>query len=286
MKAGRQDIREQREVPDLLHCLCLVREPQKIPVSIGNHQIVGLTALPPAEVEAVGAAVDLIVDVHANVGVPLLAVAAASAGDVEWDRTKIALLDECDVRPNLDDLAGHLMPEYHPFRRGEPAVVDMLVATADIRRHDLEDGAVIGFLSVRRDELGIVECLKLDLHRLYEGDDPVALPWRTLLADWHAVDKAYERPRFGALMGVNSRRVCDRTGFRLLRANCLRPSARAREKPRRARELSMASRLACLKRTGTSATWVSDLRLIPRSSILEAGKRSCRTWPRSRSQRP
>ena len=115
MIAGRQDVGKQSQVPDLRHRLVLVGEWQQVPVGIRHHQVVGLTALPAAEIEAVSAAIDLIVDVHANIGVPLLAVAAATAGDVERNRTEVALLDELDVATDLDDFARHLMPMTIPL---------------------------------------------------------------------------------------------------------------------------------------------------------------------------
>lgn len=85
MKAGGQDIREQREIPDLRHRLILVRELQEVPVGVGDHEVLSLPALPATKVEAVCPAINLRIDVHADVGVPLLAVAAAPAGDVERD---------------------------------------------------------------------------------------------------------------------------------------------------------------------------------------------------------
>ena len=88
---------------------------------------------------------DLIVDIHvlANVGVALLAIAAAATGNVKGNRNDVALADELDIAAQFDDFAGHLVTHHHSFGRGEAAMIDVLVAAADIGRHDLQDCAVL-----------------------------------------------------------------------------------------------------------------------------------------------
>ena len=175
MVAGGQDVREQGEIPDLGHRLRLVGERQQVPVGERHHEIVGLTALPIPEIEAVGAAIDLVVDVHADVGVALLAVAAASAGDVEGDRAEIALLDEFDVAADLDDFTGHLVTHHHSGRRREAAVIDVLIAAADVRRHDLQDDAVLYLLAAGVGELRVLDRLDLELEGFDERHDAITV---------------------------------------------------------------------------------------------------------------
>jgi hypothetical protein len=88
---------------------------------------------------------DPIVDVRvlANVGVPLLAVAAAATGNVKGNRNDVALADELDIAAQFNDFAGHLVTHHHPFGRREAAMIDVLVAAADIGCHDLQDCAVL-----------------------------------------------------------------------------------------------------------------------------------------------
>ena len=74
-----------------------------------------------------------------------LAVAATAAGDVEGHRTEVAFLDEFDISPRFDDLAGDLVSEHETLRRGGAAAHHVLVAAADIRGDDLQDHAVLAF---------------------------------------------------------------------------------------------------------------------------------------------
>ncbi len=149
MVARGQDVREEGEVMDALHRLVLVGELQQLEVSVGDHVILGLPAWPAAQVEAVGSAREVRVGVHANVGVPLLAVAAAAAGDVKWNRDEIADLNKLHVPAHLDDLTSNLMTQRHPLWSGEAAPVDVLVATADVRGHHLENDTVLALLATR-----------------------------------------------------------------------------------------------------------------------------------------
>lgn len=111
-----------------------------------------------------------------------LAVAAATAGDVERHGADVAFLDEFHVRTDFDDLGGHLVPHHHPLRRREAAVIDMLVAAADVGRHDLQNRTVIRLLSRGRHQLGVVESLQLHLSRALEGN--------------YAISTSHDRPPF------------------------------------------------------------------------------------------
>jgi hypothetical protein len=176
VEAGREDVREHRQVADLLHGLLLVGELEQVEVGIGNHHVLGLAADPAAHIDvAVGGAGAVGIDVEADAGPALLAVLAAAAGDVEGDGDEVALLDELDVAADLDHLARDLVPEDKPCRGGRPTANHVLVAPADVRRDDLDDDAVlclaadigrIDSRSILEHELRKVDGLNFDLPRL------------------------------------------------------------------------------------------------------------------------
>src|SRR5207344_602163 len=84
--AGREDVRQHGQILDLLHGLVPVGELEQVPVGVGDGHILGLAAHPAAHVDvAVGRPGPGRVDVLTDAAVALLAVAAASAGDVERD---------------------------------------------------------------------------------------------------------------------------------------------------------------------------------------------------------
>jgi hypothetical protein len=114
--------------------------------------------------------------VQADAGVALLAHAAATAGDVERHRDEVAGLDELDPGTDFDHLTGDLVPEDQARRRGGAAADHVLVRPADVGRHDLQDRAVRGLApdirrvdawAVLQLQLRVVDCLHLDLPRLY-----------------------------------------------------------------------------------------------------------------------
>src|SRR5215216_710030 len=166
--AGREDVRQHGQVPDLGHGLVLVGELEQVEVGVGDGHVPGLAAQPAAHVDiAVGGAGPGRVDVLADAGVALLAVAAAPAGDVEGDADQVALLDVLDVAADLGDLAGDLMAEGLAFRGGGPPADHVLVGAADVGGDDLQDGAVLQLAVVLLGELqlGVVEVLDLDAAR-------------------------------------------------------------------------------------------------------------------------
>lgn len=173
VEPGGEDIREHREVEDLLHRLILVRELQDVPVGIGYEHILGLPADPAAHVDvAVRRTRAVRIDVEADAGLALLAVAAAAARDVERHRDEVADLDEFDVPPDLDDLTGDLVAEHEALRGSRTAPDHVLVGAADVRGHCLEDDAVIDLAAdiggvdsrpVLEDEFGVLGVDDLDL---------------------------------------------------------------------------------------------------------------------------
>src|SRR4029450_3314684 len=199
---GREDVGQHGQVTDLLHGLVLVRELEQVPVGVGHGHVLGLAAKPAAHVDvAVGGAGPGRVDVLADAGVALLAVAAAPAGDVEGDADQVADLDELDVAADLGDLAGDLVAEGLALGGGGPAADHVLVGAADVGGDDLEDDAVLQLTVVLLGELqlGVVEVLHLDLSGSGVDDPAVAAgQGRSLLFEDASVPLAPTRlPRTG-----------------------------------------------------------------------------------------
>jgi hypothetical protein len=143
VEAGREDVGQHRQVEDLLQRLIAVRELEEVPVGVGDQDELGLPADPAAHVDvAVRASGAIRIDVQADAGLALFAVAASAARDVEGNRHDVADLDELHVGTDLDDLAGDLVPEHQPGGGGRPPAHHVLVGPADVRRHGAEDGPV------------------------------------------------------------------------------------------------------------------------------------------------
>ncbi len=184
METGREDVREHGQVEDLLHRLFLVGELEQVPVGVGNQDVLGLTADPAAHVDvAVRRSGPIRVDVLADAGLALLAVATAAAGDVERHGDEVADLDEFDSRAGLDDLTGDLVAKDEAHRRGGAAADHVLVAAADICCDGLDDRAVrnltahIGRVdprSVLELEYRVIGVVDLDFAWTHVGDAFVA----------------------------------------------------------------------------------------------------------------
>src|SRR5690606_15903137 len=161
-----------------------VGELQQVPVGIGHQDVLSLAADPAAHVDiAVGAARTVRVDVEADAGLALLAVAAPAAGDVERHRAEVTLLDELHAGPDLDHLTGDLVAEDEILRRRCPASDHVLVRTADVGGHHLEDGPVghlashvvwVHTRAVLELELWVGDVLDLSLARAEVGHAAVA----------------------------------------------------------------------------------------------------------------
>ena len=186
--AGGEDVRQHREIADLRHGLVLVGELQQVEVRVRDHHVFGLAADPAAHVHvSVGRAGTVGVDVQADAGLALLAVPAAAAGDVERGADQVADLDELDVGPGLDDLAGDLVAEHQALRRGRAAAHHVLVTAADVGGDDPEDHSVrdlpadvrrVDARPVLQLQLRVVDRLDFHVPRLDVGDGPVS---------WHGV---------------------------------------------------------------------------------------------------
>jgi hypothetical protein len=186
VEAGGEDVRQQRQVLDLLDGLVLVGELQQVEVRVRDHDVLGLPADPAAHVHvAVGGAGARRVHVEADAGVAALAGGAAAAGDVERDGADVADVEELAVVAELHDLAGDLVPEDHVAARERSAPADhVLVGAADVGRDDLEDRAVVALalLALALDrgahrvelELRVRDALDLDVVRAHEDHAAVA----------------------------------------------------------------------------------------------------------------
>ena len=138
--AGGEDVGEHRQVQHLFHRLIAVGELQQVPVRVGHQHVFGLTTDPAPHVHVpVGRTRAVRVDVETDLCALGLAVATASAGDVERHRHQVALGDELRVRSGLHDLAGDLVPQDQPRGCGGTPSHHVLVTTADVGGHDLQD---------------------------------------------------------------------------------------------------------------------------------------------------
>src|SRR5690242_11740738 len=166
MVAGRQNIRQARQIPNLLHCLVFVRELQEIEVSIRNHHVFSLAADPPAHVNVtVRASGASGVYVEADARFLFPTVSATSAGDVERNRYKIPAFQKLDSAPFLDDLSGDFMAEDQTGRSSGASAHHVLITPANIGGYDAKNNAVVDFFTVRRNEFRIVDPLHFDLSR-------------------------------------------------------------------------------------------------------------------------
>ena len=186
VESGGEDVREHREVEDLLHRLLFVRELQDVPVRVGDEDVFGLSADPAAHVDvAVGRTGTIGVDVEADSRLALLAVPTAAARDVERHRDEVADLDELDVPTDLDDLTGDLVTEDETLGSSRAAPDHVLVGAADVRGDGLEDDTVIDLPAdvggidagaVLEDEFRVLGVDDLDLAGTCVADCPVAHP--------------------------------------------------------------------------------------------------------------
>jgi len=110
MKAGRQDVRQHRQICNFGHSLRFVRELDQVEIRVRNEDKFSLAADPSAHVDiAIGSAGAPRIDVKTDSGFLFPAGAASSAGNVEGNRNQVALLDEFDIHASFDHLAGNLV---------------------------------------------------------------------------------------------------------------------------------------------------------------------------------
>jgi hypothetical protein len=82
---------------------------------------------------------------EADMGVLFLAVSTSSAGDVERYRNEIPLFDKFNIASNLNHLSRNLVAQDKAGWRCCPAAHHVLVASANVCRHHLQDDAVLTF---------------------------------------------------------------------------------------------------------------------------------------------
>jgi len=97
----------------------------------------------------------------------LAAVTAFATGHVEGNRNEVARLEKFDVAADFDDLTRVFVAKYHSRGSREAAPVDVLIATANVGDDELENYAVLAFLSPRVHEFWIIKILDLELTRSY-----------------------------------------------------------------------------------------------------------------------
>ena len=104
--SGRENIGKQGQIQDLRHRLILIRELQQVEIRVRHHDVLGLAADPSAHIDvAVGRARPSWIHGQADAGLPLPAIPAASAGDVERYRHQVADTQHLDVIAFFDDLS-------------------------------------------------------------------------------------------------------------------------------------------------------------------------------------
>jgi len=140
--AGREDIREQREVALEVRSR---RQHEQVEVGERHPQVVRLTAvIRPHLCVAVRGAVHAVdrIGPQAERGPAAHAVAAGAAGDVERHGHPVARPDPGDAGAGVHDDAHVLVAEYLAFLDRRPALVHVQVGPADVGRRDPHDRVV------------------------------------------------------------------------------------------------------------------------------------------------
>jgi hypothetical protein len=174
--AGRENVREQREIFYLGERLIPVRELEQVEVSVGDHHIFGLAAHPAAHVDiTVGRSRARWIHIQANAGLAFLAIGATSAGDVERHAANIPLLDELDIAAQLDHFTGDLVAENQPRLGGGASADHVLVGAADVGADNFKNDAMLTLpFLLGQLELGVIDVFNFDLARSHVGDAAIA----------------------------------------------------------------------------------------------------------------
>src|SRR5882757_6189451 len=183
VKSRRQNIGKAGQVTDLFHRMRLVRKFQQVEICIGHHHVLGLPADPSAHIDiSKGTSGPVGVDVEADAGVAFPTGPATAACDVERNRYEVADLKILDVTAFLDHFAGDLVSEHHAGRRRRAAADHVLVGTADLRRYDLENDAVIDRLSCWIAEGRKVDFLNFDAAGFEVNHATIGSHWNSFAA--------------------------------------------------------------------------------------------------------
>ena len=172
--AGGENVGEQGQILDLRHRLLSVRELDQVEIGVGNQNVFRLSADPSTHVDiAVSGARTRRIHGQTDAGLAFAAIAAASAGDVERNGDKVALLQEFDVNARLDHFARDFVTQDQTLRSGGAAAHHVLVGPADVGRDHFQNDAVGGVFAAERigftlghSQFGIGDGLYFHLSRL------------------------------------------------------------------------------------------------------------------------
>jgi hypothetical protein len=140
----RQDVRQARQVPNLLHSLSFVGEFEQIEIGVRHHHIFCLAANPSTHVHiSVSAAWPRGIDIQADSRRPFPAVATTAARNVKGNGYKVADIDKLHVAPSFYYLARNFMAEDESLWGGGSATNHVLIAATDIRGNNLENNSVL-----------------------------------------------------------------------------------------------------------------------------------------------
>src|ERR1700730_12857507 len=146
MKTRGQNIRKHGEVADLIHGLVLIRESEQVEIGEGHQDVVRLATDPTAHVA-------------------FTASTAASTGHIKWNGYQVADVEKQHIPALLDDFAQDLVSKYYSFGCGRTAAHHMLVRSANVGRHHLQDDAVFNVLTLGILEDGVVDVVDCHLAR-------------------------------------------------------------------------------------------------------------------------
>jgi hypothetical protein len=138
-----QDVRQARQVSNLLHGLSFVGEFEQIEIGVRHHHKLCLAADPSTHVHiSVSGAWPRGIDIRTDSRRPFPAIATTPAGDVKGNGYKVADPDELHVAPSFYYLARNFMAEDKSLWSGGPATNHVLIAATDIGGNNPENDPV------------------------------------------------------------------------------------------------------------------------------------------------
>src|ERR1700730_10556301 len=166
MKTRGQNVRKHSEVADLIHGLVFIREFEQVEIGEGHQDVVRLASYPTAHINVtIRATWLLLIYIEANARVPFTASTAASTGHIKWNGYQVADVEKQHVLALLDDFAQDLVSKHNSFWCGRTAAHHMLVRSANVGRHHLQDDAVFNVLTLGILEDGVVDVVDCHLAR-------------------------------------------------------------------------------------------------------------------------
>src|ERR1700730_8519859 len=166
MKTRGQNVRKHGEVADLIHGLVLIRESEQVEIGEGHQDVVRLATDPTAHVDVAVRTTRLsLIYIETNARVAFTASTAASAGHIKWNGYQVADVEKQHIPALLDYFAQDLVSKYYSFGCGRTAAHHMLVRSAYVGRHHLQDDAVFNVLTLGILEDGVVDVVDCHLAR-------------------------------------------------------------------------------------------------------------------------